>query len=275
MAQLEHTVGFLGFGNMGRAIAHGLIETGTVAPGDLLAYDVDNGKCRDAEAIGAQVVPSPADLAGRSFLLVLAVKPQQMEEALEQIRPGVRDNALVMSIAAGISTSFIQERLGHDRSSRQVRVIRVMPNTPAMVGAGAAGVSMTANCTDDDAALARTVFEAVGMCEMVPEEAIDTITALSGSGPAYFFYVVECLVNASVAQGLPEDQAIRLASQTLLGAGRLLAESGESPAVLRERVTSKGGTTAAALEQFRQRGLEDIIQAGVAAATARSKELGK
>jgi len=153
--------------------------------------------------------------------------------------------------------------------------LRVMPNTPALVEAGAAGIALSANCTDADAQIGRTVFEAVGIVEVVPEELIDVVTALSGSGPAYFFYMVECLVRAAQAQGLNEAQAVRLAARTLLGSGRLLEASGEPPAVLRERVTSKGGTTAAALEAFRAGGFDRVIAAGVEAAVARAKELGR
>ena len=268
--KLEGTLGFLGFGNMGRAIAFGLVETGTLAPGSIIAFDVDPAKVEEARERGIQVADDPEDLAGRSTWLLIAVKPQTMEAALSTVRDALRAETLVISIAAGISTSYLRDRLGKDR-----RVVRVMPNTPAMVNAGAAGLAMSPNCSEADAEIGRTIFEAIGICEMVPEESIDAITALSGSGPAYFFYMVECLVKAAVAQGLPEDQAVRLAGQTCLGAGRLLIESGDPPSLLRERVTSKGGTTAAALARFREDGFEAMIEAGVAAAAARSRELGK
>ena len=268
--KLEGTLGFLGFGNMGGAILSGLIEAGTVSADRALVFDIDPKKNAKAKASGATVVSAPEELADKSDTLVLAVKPQTMAEALEQIRPGVSSKTLVISIAAGISISYVQERLGRD-----IRVVRVMPNTPALVAAGAAGIALSENCTEDDAKAARTIFEAIGIAEMVPETMMDAVTALSGSGPAYFFYTVECLVRAAVAQGMDEAQAARLAAQTLLGAGRLLKESGEPASVLRERVTSKGGTTAAALEAFRQGDLEGVLASGINAAVARSKELGK
>ncbi|HNT89464.1 MAG TPA: pyrroline-5-carboxylate reductase, partial [Candidatus Hydrogenedentes bacterium] len=198
-----------------------------------------------------------------------AVKPQIMNEALQEARKGVKPDILVISIAAGISIAFIRERLGDN-----VRIVRVMPNTPAMVNAGAAGIALGANCTGDDAAVARTIFEAVGVAEIVQEKDLDVVTALSGSGPAYFFYMVECLVNAAVNEGLREEQATRLAAQTLMGAGKLLASSGESAATLRERVTSKGGTTEAALRCMREERFADIVGKAVRAAAARSRELG-
>jgi pyrroline-5-carboxylate reductase len=267
---LQGTLGFLGFGNMGRAILGGLLETGTLSQKHAIIYDVLPERCADAEHLGVAVAESQESLGKSCDLLMLAVKPQNMEEALEAVKPGLSSETLIISIAAGISSAYIQERLGPD-----FRVVRVMPNTPALVGAGAAGIAMSANCREEDAEAARTIFEAVGIAEMFPEDAIDAVTALSGSGPAYFFNMVECLVRAAVDQGLPEDKATRLAAQTLLGAGRLLLESGESAETLRQRVTSKGGTTEAALKRFGEEGFERVIAAGVAAATARSRELGK
>lgn len=267
---LQGTLGFLGFGNMGRAIAGGLIETGTLPAAQMAVWDVAAEKRAEAAALGIAVLGSAEDLGRKSTMLLLAVKPQNMEEALQQVRPGLSNKALVISIAAGISTRYIEERLGAG-----VRVVRVMPNTPALVRAGAAAMALGAFATQADAQAVRTIFEAIGMLEETPESAMDVVTALSGSGPAYFFKMVESLVAAAVHLGLPEDQAGRLAAQTLHGAGLLLRQSGESPAVLRQRVTSKGGTTEAALARFAEKGFDEVIRAGVAAAAARSKELGK
>ena len=255
---------------MGGAILRGILQAGALAPEKAAVYDIDPAKNQTARSLGVTVAESAEDLAAKSDVLLLAPKPQDMDGALAQLKPGLSDRTLVISIVAGISTGYIRDRLGEE-----IRVVRVMPNTPALVGAGAAGITFSQNCSDADAQVARTIFEAVGIAAMVPEEAMDTVTALSGSGPAYFFYMVECLVGAAVSQGLAEDVAARLAAQTVLGAGRLLTESGEPPSVLRARVTSKGGTTAAALARFREKGLEDVIRAGVDAAAARSKELGK
>lgn len=266
----EGPLGFLGFGNMGAAIAQGLVNAGTLEARELAVYDTDAGKCAAAEQLGARIVDSAAELGHTSDTLLLAVKPQNMEDALSAVKAGYSPSTLVISIAAGISINYIQARLGAD-----ARVVRVMPNTPALVGAGAAGIALSDNCTETDGARARTIFEAIGVAVVVSEDAIDAVTALSGSGPAYFFYIVECLVRAAGTEGLGEEEATRLAGQTLLGAGRLLSESGEAAAVLRERVTSKGGTTAAALATFEREGLDRVLAAGLAAAAARSRELGK
>ena len=267
---LQGTLGFLGFGNMNSAILAGLLETGTLAVKSAAVYDPDPEKQQAAAQIGARLCGSAEELGAVSDVLLLGVKPQVMDDALGELKPGLKPGALVISIAAGVSTAFIQARLGAD-----VRVARVMPNTPALVGAGAAGVTTSANCTPRDAGIAGTIFEAVGAAVTVPESAMDAVTALSGSGPAYFFYMVECLVKAAEAQGLGAGEARLLAAQTLFGAGQLLRESGESAATLRARVTSKGGTTEAALNSLAANGFEQIIAAAVEAAANRSKELGQ
>ncbi len=267
---LTCTLGFLGFGNMGRAIAAGLVDQGTIDAKRIAVFDVDADKQKQARELGATVHESPAKLAAACDAIVLAVKPQTMNEALEQLKPGLGPRTLIISIAAGISIAYIAKRLGEE-----TRISRVMPNTPAMVNAGAAGIAFAPNCTERDKEIARTIFEAIGVVEFVDESLIDAVTALSGSGPAYFFYVVECLVNAAQQHGLTEKQATTLAVQTLFGSGLLLRDSGESAATLRERVTSKGGTTEAALRTFRESGLEGAIAAGVQAAVSRAKELGQ
>jgi pyrroline-5-carboxylate reductase len=267
---LQGNLGFLGYGNMGSAIACGLVRTGVLKASQVSIAELDAAKCAEASAKGFTVAADPADLASTCSTLILAVKPQTMEEALAQLKPGLNADTFVISIAAGISISYLRDRLGAD-----ARVARVMPNTPALAGCGAAGIALADNCTEADAAAVKTIFDAVGISEMVAESDIDAVTALSGSGPAYFFQMVECLVEAAKAHGMDEAVATRLAAQTVLGAGKLMMESGESPATLRERVTSKGGTTFAALEQFRASDLSGVVRAAFDAAAARSKELGR
>lgn len=268
--KLDKIVGFAGFGNMGMAIAQGLVKAGVARPEAIRAVDMDPSREDAARAAGFGVPDGLPELARTCDVIVLAVKPQQMEAALAQAKEGFTPATLVISIAAGLSIGFFEEQLGRD-----VRVVRVMPNTPALVGSGAAAMALSDRCTPEDERVARAVFEAVGTVERVPETAMHAVTALSGSGPAYFFYLVECMRDAAVALGLPADQAQRLAVQTAFGAGRLLAESGEPPATLRERVTSKGGTTAAALAAFEASGLAQAVAAGMQAAVKRSQELGK
>ncbi len=267
---ISGVLGFLGFGNMGKAIANGLVKTGAVSAEQLLAFDLRAEAAKAIEELGGTAAGTAAELAERSQTLLLAPKPQDMEGALQSIAGHLADASLVISIAAGVSIAHIQRLLGADR-----RVARVMPNTPALVGAGAAGIALSPSCTEENAAVAKAIFEAVGIAERLPETSLDAVTALSGSGPAYFFALVEACVKAGVHLGLPEEQAARLAGQTLYGAGLLLKESGESASTLRERVTSKGGTTEAALACFEQHDLDGTVRVAMEAAAKRSKELGE
>ncbi len=266
---LEKTLGFLGYGNMGAAILEGLLEKGVVAPASAMVYDPSPE--RSAAATEARVVAaeSVAALVAGSEVLVLAVKPQIMDKALAEVKAHLNSDTLVISIAAGININFIQKRLGVE-----TRVIRVMPNTPYLVHAGAAGIAASVQCDDSDRKLARTLFASIGVAEEVAETDMDTVTALSGSGPAYFFKMVECLVEAAVDQGLARTVAERLAGQTLYGAGKLLMESDDSAGELRKKVTSPGGTTEAALKAFEAEGLEQVVAVAVAAAVKRGQELG-
>ncbi len=266
---LQGCIGFLGYGNMGSAILEGLLGRGVIRADQAMAYDPDPDRARAAEQLGARIAPSAGALAAAADTLVLAVKPQIMDPALHGLAEVRKPTGLVISIMAGISIARLQTRLGNG-----ARIVRVMPNTPALVLAGAAGIAPGPGCTDADAETARQIFDAVGVTEMVDECDLDAVTALSGSGPAYFFYLVECLVNAAVAEGLAPDAASRLAAQTLYGAGVLLRESRESAATLRERVSSKGGTTEAALRRLYEGGFENLVREAVQAAAARSRELG-
>lgn len=262
----EMTMVFVGAGNMGEALIRGLLRAGVTTAKQVIACDVRADRLAQLErelGVRTSATPVAADV------MVLAVKPQQVSEALNAWRPVRKGSELVISIAAGISTSRLERELGGTP-----RVVRVMPNTPALVGAGASAICRGAYATEDDVVLAETMMRAVGVVVKVDEPLMDAVTALSGSGPAYVFYLAEALMAAGQAQGLDEPTARELTVQTIWGAARLLRESGRSAAELRQQVTSPGGTTAAALEVFRQRGLADIYREAVAAATQRGRELG-
>lgn len=269
MQPLHKKVGFLGFGNMGQAIFCGLIAQGVLDSSDTLVFDVDEDKRDAATKQGAMVVDSPMALAKACEILIIAIKPQQLVDALGSMKEHLRSDSLIVSIAAGVPIRRIAELL-----TKSAHIIRVMPNTPAMVNAGASALAASSTCSHGDIAAATTIFDSIGLVVRVDEKDMDAVTALSGSGPAYFFHLVECLVDAAVAQGLDRENAGRLAAQTLYGAGKLLVESRESASELREKVTSKGGTTEAALNVFAERCLSDIVSAAVGAAARRSRELG-
>jgi pyrroline-5-carboxylate reductase len=266
---MEKRLGFLGYGNMGAAILEGLLDLGVAKAENVAIFDPVPARVSAAEAINVSAVESPEALASTSDVLVLAVKPQTMEAALGQIDECLKPDVVIISIAAGITIDFIEAQLG-----AETRVIRVMPNTPFLVHAGAAGIAANAACTEEDRDLARALFASIGIAENVEESDMNAVTALSGSGPAYFFRMVECLVEAAVAEGLDRDVAERLAGQTLYGAGRLLVQSEDDASTLRRKVTSPGGTTEAALKAFNAAGLDRVVASAISAAARRGEELG-
>lgn len=263
------TFGVIGVGNMGFAILSGLIDRSFIGPDESTVFDLDGTQCDRARAIGVAVASSPTELVDACATVLLAVKPQDMDDCLAGVRDAVDGSRLFVSIAAGISTAYIETALGGS-----ARVIRVMPNTPAQVGAGAAALCAGAHATGDDVEHIRRMFAVLGESVVVSEDMMDWVTALSGSGPAYFFRLVEMMADAAVKGGMPDDVAGRLARQTFVGAARLLDVSGEDVDVLRRNVTSKGGTTEAALRVMDEEGVPERIARALNAAADRSRELG-
>ena len=264
------SIAFVGGGNMARSLIGALIRGGVAASS--IAVAEPDAKTRDALArdFGIATHSASADAVRGAGTIVLAVKPQVLQAVCADLANAIGDAApLIVSIAAGIRIDQIERWIG-----RPLPVVRTMPNTPALIGAGATGLIANARASAEDRARAEALLGAAGRTAWIDREALmDTVTALSGSGPAYFFLLVEALEDAAVAQGLPRETARMLASQTCLGAGRMLAESSEAPSTLRERVTSPGGTTAAALAAFDEGGLRELVATAVAAATERGREL--
>lgn len=266
---LDKTVAFIGAGNMAGALIRGLIGTDTVPADRIIASDPDRARLDAMKAeLGVRTFESNADALENADVVVLATKPQVFPQVLAGLGSALRPDALVVSIAAGISTRIIERALPDG-----ARVVRTMPNTPALVGAGATGLAGGTHATEDDLAVAEALFESVGLCVRVPEAQIDAVTGLSGSGPAYVFAMIEALRDAGAREGLSEETAQRLAAQTILGAARLLLEGDESPETLRERVTSPGGTTRAGLDALEASGFAETLAGAVRAATRRSNEL--
>ena len=264
------TFGVIGIGNMGVAILSGLVNNGFVEPQETVAFDIDLEKIDRARDKGSRVAASIDDLVASSDTVMLAVKPQQIDECLATVARQATGSHLFISIAAGISTGYIEDRLGDE-----YRVVRVMPNTPSQVGAGAAALCAGQYATQDDVDYVRDMFATLGEAVVVDESMMDWVTALSASGPAYYFYFVEAMERAATEGGLPQELAERLARQTFIGAARLLEESGERADVLRVKVTSKGGTTEAALRVMEQQGVAERIARVLGAAADRSQELGR
>jgi len=269
MSLKNKTIAFLGAGNMGEALIRGLLTAKTVMPSQIIATDVRPERLGDlAKTFGVRTTDDNARAITDADIVLLAVKPQQMSTVLAPLKSAATVRKLFISIAAGVTTARIEGELGG-----KARVVRVMPNTPALVGAGAAALAKGAFATDNDLATAESILGAVGITVRVEERFIDAVTALSGSGPAYVFYVTEAMIKAGVAVGLDEALAKKLAIQTVYGAAKLLVESGEEPESLRHKVTSRGGTTEAALKVMSERELVEIFGEAIKAAEQRSREL--
>jgi pyrroline-5-carboxylate reductase len=266
----EAKLGIIGTGNMGSAIIRGVLQAGLFAPNEIAACDVIPEKMAElAKELSLTIKPSASQTAKASQIVLIAVKPQTMEQCLGELKNAVTPDHLVLSIAAGISTSYIEKRL-----IEGARVIRIMPNTPALVGAGATAISAGMHASEADMAQAERIFAGIGKVYRFPETLMDAVTAVSGSGPAYLFYFAECLTGAAVQSGLPQDSAADLVAQTLFGAAKLLRESGEKAETLRAKVTSPGGTTEAALKVMHAGSFHEIIAAAVQSAVKRGQELG-
>lgn len=268
---MNKTIAFIGAGNMAEALIRGLLSSKTARPGQIIATDVRPERLEQLHrAYAIHTSADNAKAAAKADIIVLAVKPQQMDAALKDLKSEISNLKLVVSIAAGVPTARIERELGGEP-----RVVRTMPNTPALVGAGAAALCRGRFATEADLATAEQILSAVGIVVRTDEEHLDAVTALSGSGPAYIFFMTEAMIAAGVEAGLSEEVAKRLAVQTVFGAGKLLAESGELPQELRRKVTSPGGTTEAALKVKMERGFAKIVAEAIHAAARRSRELSQ
>ena len=261
-------LGIIGCGKMGSALLKGVIDAGAVAADDVSAFD-QYAPAAEAltSATGAKLAASNAEVVADSDAVLLCVKPQDLLAMLAELTSGSAGK-LFISIAAGVGIKGIEGTL--DASAR---VVRVMPNTPALIGQGAAAFALGSTATADDAALVTALLESVGTCLQVPEKHLHAVTGLSGSGPAYIYTVIEALADGGVLCGLPKDKALQLAAKTVAGAAGMVLETGEHPAALRDQVTSPGGTTIAGLQEIESGKLRATLIGAVEAATKRSEEL--
>jgi len=252
------TIGFLGAGKMATALARGFVNAELVFPREIIASDpYETARKHFAEEVGAPVTTANAEVATFAKVLILATKPDQVAAVLADIHPHFTVKHLLISLPAG------------------ARVIRVMPNTPALIGAGASAFAPGKHTTAGDVELAGKLLSAVGMALPVKESLLDAVTGLSGSGPAYAYQFIEALSDGGVASGLPRDIATKLAAQTVMGAAKMILETGQHPGVLKDQVTSPGGTTIEGLHELEKGKLRATVISAVRAATERSKKLGQ
>ena len=277
-------LGFIGCGKMATALVQGVIKSGLAKPEDLTVSDAVPAAMENlAKTTGVKAVGSNVEVAAVSDAIVLAVKPGDAILALQSMGTGAMEstmrwawkggdqegNKLLLSIVAGLPLEKLEAAAGP-----RFRVVRAMPNTPALILRGATGYARGSRATDADAEIAAQIFGSVGVAVAVKESLLDAVTGLSGSGPAYVYTIIEALADGGVLMGLPRDLALQLAAQTLAGSAELVLQSGQHPGVLRDQVTSPGGTTIAGLEALEQGGLRAALLSAVRAATERARELG-
>jgi pyrroline-5-carboxylate reductase len=265
------TVGFLGAGKMATALAKGFVRAGLLGPEQLLASDpVERARGSFSEELGTRAVNSNQEVLQFAPVIVLAVKPDQVDEVLADVHTYFTENHLLISIAAGVTLARLEDSLG-----RHARVIRVMPNTPALVGASATAFALGKSATAEDGELVNRLFAAVGLAVPVKEPLLDAVTGLSGSGPAYIYMMIEALSDGGVAAGLPREIATQLACQTVLGSAKMVLDTGIHPALLKDMVASPGGTTIEGIYQLEKGNFRGTVMNAVWAASNKSRKLGQ
>jgi len=267
---IERKVGFIGAGLMAETLAQSMLRVGVARTRNVLASDASEERRNIfAEKIGARVFSDNKELMRTAEVIVLSVKPQVLPLVVEEISPLVTPNHMFVSIAAGIPLQWLQGQL------RTNRVARVMPNTPALVGAGAAAFCKGAGIDERDTRLVQEMFSSVGICVELDEKLIDAVTGLSGSGPAYIYLVIEALSDGGVKMGLPRAIATRLAAQTVLGAAKMVLETGKHPCELKDQVTTPGGATIEGVHALEDGGVRKAFMDAVEAATLKCQKLAK
>lgn len=266
----DQTVAVIGAGNIGRALIGGLLNAHEFDPSQIRATRRSQGSLNALHQHypGIQTSTDNRTAVEGATIVVLAVKPQYALAVVEQIREAIDPSTLVISVLAGVTTESLRSSFGKD-----LAIVRTMPNTPMLVDEGATAIAPGMQATERHVAVVSQIFESVGRVEIVPEELMDAVTGLSGSGPAYVYMVVEALTDGGVKQGIPRPIALRLAAQTVFGAAKLVIETGKHPAILRDEVTTPGGTAIAAVADLESHGLRTMLINAVATATARSREL--
>ncbi len=255
---------------MAAALAKGFVNAGLVSPDSLIGSDpVPAGREAFSRSVGCETTDSNADVLAKAKVVFLAFKPHQLDEATEAVRDQFDESHLVISILAGVRLAKLDAACGG-----RARLVRVMPNTPALVGEGACGYALGQAATTEDGELVKRLLSAVGVAYEVNESLIDAVTGLSGSGPAYGYMIIEALSDGGVAAGLPRDISTRLAAQTMLGAAKMVLETGKHPGELKDMVCSPGGTTIEGVHELEEGGVRSALINAVRAATERAVELG-
>ncbi|HIR46913.1 MAG TPA: pyrroline-5-carboxylate reductase [Candidatus Caccousia avicola] len=263
-------IGFIGCGNMAKAMIGGVIRSGVCQKEEILASDAfAPARSAAAESLGIHVTESNTEVAEKTEILVLAVKPQFYEEVTEEIRGSLHENQLVVTIAPGKTLAWLEEHLG-----KETAIVRTMPNTPAMVGEGVTAMCPNAMVTQQQLAACRALLESFGRAEQIPERLMDAVVAVSGSSPAYVFLFIEAMADAAVAEGMPRAQAYSFAAQAVLGSAKMVLETGKHPGELKDMVCSPAGTTIEAVQVLEETGLRSSVMQAMRVCAEKSRSMG-
>ena len=266
---MKGLIGFIGAGNMATAIIGGILRSGIAQPSSIVVCDKGEEKCNQMQAKGCVIAADAAETVRKCQTVFLAVKPQNYEEVLSSVRASVTEDKLFVSIAAGISTAYVSEKSGCSK------VIRVMPNTPLLLGKGATALCRGNCVTEDEFEQVKTIFAASGIVEVLAEEQMNAVISVNGSSPAYVYLLAKAMVDGAVEQGIDAQTALRLIAGTLEGSAKMLTDSGHTPEELIKMVSSPGGTTLKALDVLYDCGFEAALKDAMQACTNRAEELGR
>lgn len=268
---MHKKIGFIGTGNMGSAIIGGIVESGLTAASDILVFDIDASRSAQIAAkFGALAVSSLTDLARAADILFVAVKPYAVVGVLEEAAAALKADCIVVSIAAGVTLASLEAALGEPR-----KVIRAMPNTPALVNAAMCSLTPNAQIGDEDLAAIQAIFASFGVAEVVPEKLIHAVTGVSGSAPAYVFMFIEAMADAAVLGGMPRDKAYRFAAQAVLGSAKMVLETGKHPGELKDMVCSPAGTTIEAVQVLEEKGFRAAVIAAITRCMEKSEQMSR
>ncbi len=266
----EKMIGFIGAGKMGGAIIKGLLSSGFAKKEDIIASEATEQLAeKTSKSLGISVITDNKELVQKSDVIIFATKPFVIKEVLKNASSEITTQKLVLSIAAGVSVDSIESIIGQD-----IPIIRVMPNTPALVNEGMTAISRNSSVSEDQIQYAKKLFSNVGRCIEVPEKHLDSVTGISGSGPAFFYLIIEALADGGVKMGIPKQEALELAAQTALGAAKMVLESGKHPSILKDEVTTPGGCTAVGLSVLENEGVRAALIETVEKTTNAAKGLG-
>lgn len=268
---MNKIIGFIGCGNMGKAMIGGIVKAEIVSPNNIMVADLnEKGLNEIAEKYGVEVTTDNNEVAKNSDILVLSVKPNIYPIVIEGIKDQIKENVIVVTIAAGKSIESTEESFG-----RKLKIVRVMPNTPALVGEGMAALCTNEYVTKEEVEIIRNIFNSFGKSEVVSEKLIDVVTSVSGSSPAYVYMFIEAMADAAVLDGMPRAQAYKFAAQAVLGSAKMVLETGIHPGELKDMVCSPGGTTIEAVATLEEKGLRDAVISAMRVCTKKSKEMSK